>query len=143
MSVNSTNPNLPLTKKKKRKRVEDSEEMIDMFNLDLTVCFLTFDNIFMCKNILQSENDDSASASVKKPRLMTDNVQVEITDDKEGYYLFRIGEVISHYRIVSLHGKGVFGTVVKAEDTRPDAKTKEVAIKISRNNEAMYIFLFK
>jgi hypothetical protein len=64
---------------------------------------------------------------------MADNVQVEITDDKEGYYLFRIGEVISHYRIASLHEKGVFSTVMKVEDTPPESKTKEVAIKISRN----------
>jgi serine/threonine protein kinase len=73
--------------------------------------------------------------------LIADNVQVEITDDKEGYYLFRVGEIISHYRIVSLHGKGVFGTVVKAEDTRSESKSREVAIKISRNNEAMFVLI--
>jgi serine/threonine-protein kinase PRP4 len=58
-------------------------------------------------------------------------------DDEEGYYCFRIGEVLQdRYRVFSSHGKGVFSTVLRAQDTLND--DKEVAIKVIRNNETMY-----
>jgi hypothetical protein len=73
----------------------------------------------------------------KKVRLVPDGVPIEIRDDKDGFYLFRVGERISHYEIVSSLGKGVFGVVVKAVDTRPEMNNREVAIKIIVNNELM------
>ncbi|KAK2964216.1 putative serine/threonine protein kinase [Blattamonas nauphoetae] len=62
---------------------------------------------------------------------------VDNHDDEEGYYKFRIAEVIGHYRIVAQHGKGVFGTVLKAIDIDPDSDGREVAIKIARRNDTM------
>eukprot|EP00271_Cylindrocystis_brebissonii_P002663 TRINITY_DN13432_c0_g2_i1.p1 TRINITY_DN13432_c0_g2~~TRINITY_DN13432_c0_g2_i1.p1 ORF type:complete len:1162 (-),score=227.24 TRINITY_DN13432_c0_g2_i1:554-4039(-) len=61
-------------------------------------------------------------------------------DDAEGYYTFRINEVLDQrYEVASSHGRGVFSTVVKAWDRKagPD-EPKEVAIKIIRNNETMF-----
>jgi len=37
--------------------------------------------------------------------------------DQDGYYVPRIGELIQNkYRVVNIAGKGVFSTVIKAED---------------------------
>jgi len=56
----------------------------------------------------------------------------EACDDAEGYYKISIGDTIKNYKITSVAGRGVFGTVVKAiiEDS-----SREVAIKIVRNRE--------
>eukprot|EP00898_Chlorokybus_atmophyticus_P005737 jgi/Chlat1/6164/Chrsp41S05711 len=57
-------------------------------------------------------------------------------DDPEGYYCFRVGEVINgRYEVFATHGRGVFSTVLRARDLRT---TTEVAIKIIRHNEIMY-----
>ena len=69
-------------------------------------------------------------------------------DDKEGYYQIKIGEAIpesGRYVVKSIMGKGVFGTVVMAVDTRgrlmqdgsDEPSEKQVAVKISRNNHVM------
>jgi serine/threonine-protein kinase PRP4 len=50
----------------------------------------------------------------------------------------RVGELINgRYRVVGIHGKGVYSTVVKALDIQDN--NLEVAVKISRNNETMYV----
>ncbi|KAL7149333.1 hypothetical protein ABFS83_05G032700 [Erythranthe nasuta] len=61
-------------------------------------------------------------------------------DDAEGYYGYRIGEILDgRYEIVAAHGKGVFSTVVRAKDLKAKlGDPEEVAIKIIRNNETMY-----
>ncbi|CAM6102700.1 unnamed protein product [Calypogeia fissa] len=61
-------------------------------------------------------------------------------DDAEGYYCFRIGEVLDgRYEVASSHGRGVFSTVVRARDMKAGrGEPEEVAIKIIRNNETMY-----
>eukprot|EP00744_Colponema_vietnamica_P012485 GILI01017522.1.p1 GENE.GILI01017522.1~~GILI01017522.1.p1 ORF type:complete len:538 (-),score=135.14 GILI01017522.1:205-1656(-) len=63
-------------------------------------------------------------------------------DDAEGYYQCQIGEVLSgRYRVVSVFGRGVFSSVVRAVDlsTPPTASGKpvEVAIKMIRSNDMM------
>lgn len=60
-------------------------------------------------------------------------------DDPEGYYSFRLGEILdSRYEITAAHGKGVFSTVVRANDLKAGpGDREEVAIKIIRNNETM------
>ena len=75
-------------------------------------------------------------------------------DDPEGYYsrpLFGfiealilleivMGEVLDErYHVYSHLGKGVFSSVVKAKDTKENV---DVAIKIIRNNEVMYVLIF-
>ncbi|KAG7565563.1 Protein kinase domain [Arabidopsis suecica] len=61
-------------------------------------------------------------------------------DDAEGYYSYQFGELLDdRYEIMATHGKGVFSTVVRAKDTKPEVdEPEEVAIKIIRNNETMH-----
>ncbi|KAH9314151.1 hypothetical protein KI387_022778, partial [Taxus chinensis] len=61
-------------------------------------------------------------------------------DDAEGYYSYRIGELLDgRYEIIAAHGKGVFSSVVRAKDLKAvKAEPEEIAIKIIRNNETMY-----
>ncbi|BFI30106.1 serine/threonine-protein kinase PRP4 [Marchantia polymorpha subsp. ruderalis] len=61
-------------------------------------------------------------------------------DDAEGYYCFRIGEMLDgRYEVASSHGRGVFSTVVRARDLKAGrGEPEEVAIKIIRNNETMF-----
>ncbi|KAF6147115.1 hypothetical protein GIB67_036834 [Kingdonia uniflora] len=61
-------------------------------------------------------------------------------DDAEGYYSYRLGEVLDgRYEVIAAHGKGVFSTVVRAKDLKPGIDDpEEVAIKIIRNNDTMY-----
>lgn len=61
-------------------------------------------------------------------------------DDAEGYYGYRIGEVLDgRYEVIASHGKGVFSSVVRAKDLKAGkGEPEEVAIKIIRNNETMY-----
>lgn len=60
-------------------------------------------------------------------------------DDAEGYYRVRIGEVLDNrYLVNGYTGQGVFSNVVRGRDqARGQAN---VAIKIIRNNEIMYVF---
>ncbi|KAF6138893.1 hypothetical protein GIB67_025622 [Kingdonia uniflora] len=75
-----------------------------------------------------------------------DGVQVDSSglndnwDDSEGYYSYRLGEVLdARYEVIAAHGKGVFSTVVRAKDLKPGVDDpEEVAIKIIRNNDTMY-----
>eukprot|EP01135_Chromosphaera_perkinsii_P002421 Nk52_evm27s223 gene=Nk52_evmTU27s223 len=56
-------------------------------------------------------------------------------DDADGYYNIRVGEVMDgKYRVISSSGKGVFSSVVIAEDAHTGTKC---AIKIIRNNPVM------
>ena len=56
---------------------------------------------------------------------------------------YRFGEVLdSRYEIAAAHGKGVFSTVVRAKDLKAGhGEPEEVAIKILRSNETMYVLL--
>ena len=61
----------------------------------------------------------------------------EVTDDAEGYYCYRTGEVLNgKYSVLGGFGKGVFSTVLRAKDVA-NPNEREVAIKVLRNNEAM------
>ncbi|KAH0459856.1 hypothetical protein IEQ34_010519 [Dendrobium chrysotoxum] len=61
-------------------------------------------------------------------------------DDAEGYYSYRLGEVLDgRYEVIAAHGKGVFSTVVRAKDLKAGkSDPEEVAIKIIRSNDTMY-----
>lgn len=58
------------------------------------------------------------------------------------YTGFRVGEVLNKkYRVFAAHGKGVFSTVLRAKEiTKDDKEGDEVAIKVIRNNDLMYVF---
>ncbi|KAL2918472.1 U4/U6 small nuclear ribonucleoprotein prp4 [Polyrhizophydium stewartii] len=58
-------------------------------------------------------------------------------DDPEGYYRIILGEKLDNrYHVYANLGKGVFSSVVKAQDTLDG--DRDVAIKLIRNNDLMY-----
>lgn len=69
---------------------------------------------------------------------------VDNYDDAEGYYKWRTGEMLAgRYEVFAAHGKGVFGSVLRARDHKSHALTlggqrPEVAIKMARANDTMY-----
>ncbi|KAK6116353.1 hypothetical protein DH2020_049815 [Rehmannia glutinosa] len=87
----------------------------------------------------------ASPASVRKTG-KGDGVAIETSglhdnwDDAEGYYGYRLGEVLDgRYEIVAAQGKGVFSIVVRAKDLKAKSgDPEEVAIKIIRSNETMY-----
>uniref|UniRef100_A0A7S2ZDH3 Protein kinase domain-containing protein n=1 Tax=Rhodosorus marinus TaxID=101924 RepID=A0A7S2ZDH3_9RHOD len=55
--------------------------------------------------------------------------------DTEGYYVFRPGELLEgRYRVMNTMGKGVFSTVIRAQDVRSQ---QDFAVKAIRNNDVM------
>lgn len=63
-------------------------------------------------------------------------------DDKDGYYKYKIGEIIEHYQVTDFHGKGSFGIVLEAIDLRPEADKCKVAIKMAKNNDVVFEIIF-
>lgn len=60
-----------------------------------------------------------------------------LRDDPEGYYNFRVGEVLAErFEVYASWGKGVFSTVLRARDR--NSVDTDVAIKIIRANDTMY-----
>ncbi|XP_066919498.1 serine/threonine-protein kinase PRP4 homolog [Clytia hemisphaerica] len=84
-----------------------------------------------------SENFDSpASGGVKAGQQQQDGNNLDDTDDAEGYYKLRVGEMMDgRYNVYGYTGQGVFSNVVRARDTLK--ANMEVAIKIMRSNEIM------
>ena len=62
-------------------------------------------------------------------------------DDAEGYYNFRVGEVlrspVRSYEVYANCGQGVFSTVLRAREVGGRKDGPEFAIKVVRNNEVM------
>lgn len=67
------------------------------------------------------------------------SVECSMIWDVPGWPGFRAGEVLDgRYEVISSMGRGVFSTVVKANDLKAGPNDrKEVAIKIIRSNETM------
>lgn len=79
----------------------------------------------------------NGNKSIPENPSLTDN-----WDDAEGYYRVRIGEVMdSRYTVYGYTGQGVFSNVVRARDNSviQESKNPDVAVKIIRNNEIMYV----
>lgn len=73
---------------------------------------------------------------------------VDNVDDFEGYYRITPGEILDdgRYQVTVTLGKGMFSAVVKAtvlkavgQERRQDVVGKEVAIKLMRSQESMYV----
>ncbi|KAL7747643.1 U4/U6 small nuclear ribonucleoprotein prp4 [Sorochytrium milnesiophthora] len=78
----------------------------------------------------------SAAKAIPGSAVVAHLAHADNWDDSEGYYRVVIGEMLEQrYRVLSILGKGVFSTVVRAMDTQ---EHKEVAIKFIRHNETMY-----
>ena len=65
----------------------------------------------------------------------------------EGYYAVRLGELLDggRYQVFSSLGKGMFANVVRARVLQGDANEvgREVAIKIVRCQESMYVLMIR
>eukprot|EP00964_Phaeocystis_antarctica_P050439 scaffold29301_cov52-Phaeocystis_antarctica.AAC.1 len=68
-----------------------------------------------------------------------DHVGGDNTDDKEGYFAHRVGDVLNdRYKVLGSYGKGVFSTVLRCQDLKAGpTQPQEVAIKVQRANEMM------
>ena len=81
------------------------------------------------------ENAPSVSSTLNE-RVM----DVNDWDDVEGRLRYHPGEMIDNrYRIIGWHGKGTFGSVMKVHDTVDNI---EVAIKIARSHQQMFVLFF-
>jgi hypothetical protein len=67
-----------------------------------------------------------------EPKKARNTCLLNETDDHEGYYNFRVGEVINQYTIKKQLGKGIFSNVLLASK---DEST--VALKLTRSNDLM------
>ena len=64
--------------------------------------------------------------------LLTDN-----WDDQEGYYNFRIGDLLNgRFEVFALQGKGVFSSVLRVKDKKEN--DRECVVKVMRKNDVMY-----
>ncbi|KAH7830080.1 putative serine/threonine-protein kinase prpf4B [Monocercomonoides exilis] len=97
----------------------------DMFNLDAPVDF---------KPQLPQNSSHALSLHNPSPYQST---TIDVCDDADGYYLYRIGEIINHYQVTKIHGKGSFGIVLQARDLRSNVDNEYVAIKMAKNNDMM------
>jgi len=81
-------------------------------------------------------SDSPALSPISLPKIPTKSViNTESVDDSEGYYCYRVGEVLNgRFLLLGSYGKGVFSTVIRSTDQQTG---KEVAVKILRNNDAM------
>lgn len=105
----------------KGKKKEDDQGGFDMFS----------------EEIGEIPKDIVAMTGVKAhARAINANIQ-DNWDDTEGYYKLRCGELLDdRYLVYGYTGQGVFGNVIRARDqTRA---SREVAVKIIRNNEIMH-----
>lgn len=55
----------------------------------------------------------------------------EVTDDSEGYYCYRSGEILNgKYSIIGSFGKGVFSTVLRAKDLHLSNLYRKLTLKL-------------
>lgn len=67
-------------------------------------------------------------------------------DDHEGYYRYRLGDLLEggRYRVTGLQGSGVFSTVLRVRELvpgqagAPSTEGRELVVKLIRANETMY-----
>lgn len=95
-------------------------------------------------------NGDGVIEIIEKPKSNVAAVLevVDNVDDTEGYYRITPGELMDdgRYELTYTLGKGMFSAVVKAkvlkavgQERRQDVVGKEVAIKLMRSQESMYV----
>lgn len=92
---------------------------------------------------------DRKQEIIRKPNAAAAMQIVDNVDDTDGYYRITPGEIIDdgRYQITITLGKGMFSAVVKAKvlkavdrERRQDVVGKEVAIKVIRSQESMYVY---
>eukprot|EP00474_Spongospora_subterranea_P000764 CRZ01222.1 hypothetical protein [Spongospora subterranea] len=99
------------------------------------------------KNVSDDDVDifgDSPIAVVKPidvpvVQVVPENVHlIDNWDDAEGYYSFRLGDVLhdGRYEVFANQGRGVFSTVLRVRDRL--AGNRELVVKVIRQNDVMY-----
>ncbi len=87
-----------------------------------------------------------AVSTLQKPAAPAIIATLDSAADSEGYYQVILGEQLDggRYQVFSSVGKGMFANVVRARVLQGDANEvgKEVAIKIVRCQESMYVWYF-
>lgn len=130
--------------------VEDEEDEVDMFEVfggeekEKKTKKVTVRRL---KGGIAGENKQQVvnkpKAKVASALAVVDNV-----DDTDGYYRITPGEILDdgRYEVTINLGKGMFSGVVKAkvlkavdQERRQDVVGKEVAIKVIRSQESMYV----
>lgn len=98
--------------------------------------------------IRRKKNGSGVAEVVNKPKGPSVLDVVDNVDDTDGYYRITPGEILDdgRYQITITLGKGMFSAVVKAkvlkavdQERRQDVVGKEVAIKVIRSQESMYV----
>lgn len=129
---------------------EDEEDVDDMFAVATTekkkvkkvkrvIVSVAFGNA-----TLRTHHASFASQKPAAPAIIT--ATLDSAADSEGYYQVILGEQLDggRYQVFSSLGKGMFANVVRARVLQGDANEvgKEVAIKIVRCQESMYVRYF-
>lgn len=105
----------------------DDDDDFDMFAEDFDEDKYANKPVKTAEPVETKPDDDSATADAKGGILEG--------DDKDGYYKFRVGEILNgRYQVQSTLGRGMFSGVVRATDI---TTKRPVAIKIMRNNDAL------
>ncbi|ORY28644.1 kinase-like domain-containing protein [Naematelia encephala] len=93
---------------------------------------------------LKAGGGEVQTVQAAKPTVHT----IDNADDTDGYYRITPGEILDNgrYQVTINLGKGMFSAVVKAkvlkavdQERRQDVVGKEVAIKVIRSQESMYV----
>ncbi|OXM80593.1 serine/threonine-protein kinase PRP4 [Cryptococcus neoformans Bt63] len=97
---------------------------------------------------LKNGGEGAKQDIIKKPASTIAPEVVDNVDDSDGYYRITPGEILDNgrYQVTITLGKGMFSAVVKAkvlkafgQERRQDVVGKEVAIKVVRSQESMYV----
>ncbi|XAO23482.1 hypothetical protein I312_102260 [Cryptococcus bacillisporus CA1280] len=97
---------------------------------------------------LKNGREGAKQDIIKKPASTIAPEVVDNVDDSDGYYRITPGEILDNgrYQVTITLGKGMFSAVVKAkvlkafgQERRQDVVGKEVAIKVVRSQESMYM----
>ncbi|WWC58344.1 uncharacterized protein I303_100884 [Kwoniella dejecticola CBS 10117] len=147
-------PEKPAEEEWEEVEIEEDEEEEDEFDM-----FATFGDepkekkkrkvtVRRLKNANGVTNGAQKPQVVKKPASTIAAEVVDNVDDTEGYYRITPGEILDdgRYQVTITLGKGMFSAVVKAkvlkavkQERRQDVVGKEVAIKVIRSQESMYV----
>jgi len=126
--------------------VEDEEDEMDMF-----AAFGDEEPVKKTRKVtVRRRKNANGEVVIEKPKSHKESVLevVDNVDDVEGYYRITPGELLDdgRYQVTVTLGKGMFSAVVKAtvlkavgQERRQDVVGKEVAIKLMRSQESMYV----
>ncbi|KYQ89260.1 putative protein serine/threonine kinase [Tieghemostelium lacteum] len=117
----STKPSTTTTSSSVKQESTSKKPQVDMFDM--------FSDSPSADTAITLNTTTAAVSSTGNIITLTDN-----WDDEDGYYKFKLGEIMDKYQIFSPLGSGVFSSVVSAKNTKTD---EDVVVKIIRNRPSM------